>query len=154
MYFAGGLTALFTAQIIGRLADRYGKKRLFTIIALGSLVPILVLTNLPPVPLHYLLAVTVVFFVFVPGRFGPAMALITGSVTPPLRGSYMSFIGSVQQLGAGIASLAAGLIVGRAADGTLVRYPLAGLAAVGCTLLAIALARHIKVVPDGSGGPE
>jgi MFS family permease len=92
--------------------------------------------------------------VFVPGRFGPAMALITGSVTPQLRGSYMSFIGSVQQLGAGIASFTAGLIVGRAADGTLVRYPWAGLGAVGCTLLAIALARRIKVVPDGSGGPE
>ena len=154
MYFAGGLTTLFTAQIIGRLADRYGKKRLFTIVALCSLVPILVMTNLPPVPLHYLLMVTVLFFVFVPGRFGPAMALITGSVTPQLRGSYMSFIGSVQQLGAGIASFTAGMIVGRAADGTLVRYPWAGLAAVGCTLLAIALARRIKVVPDGSGGPE
>ena len=29
------LTTLFTAQVIGRLADRYGKKRVFTILALA-----------------------------------------------------------------------------------------------------------------------
>ena len=65
------------------------------------------------------MAVSVVFFMFVPGRFGPAMALVTGSVAPRLRGSFMSFNGAIQQLGAGAASFAAGLLVGRDADGAL-----------------------------------
>ena len=154
IYFAGGLMTLFTAQVIGRLADRYGKKRLFTILAVISVVPLLVATHLPPVPFVNVLAVTVLFFVFVPGRFGPAMALVTGSVAPPLRGSFMSFNGAIQQLGSGLASLAAGLIIGRAADGSLTRYGWAGWCAVAATLVAIVLANRIRIVPDGSGGPD
>lgn len=154
LYFAGGLTTLFTAQIIGHLADRYGKKRIFTILAFISLVPILIMTNLAPMPFAGMVAVYVLFFVFVPGRFGPAMALMSGSVVPRLRGSFMSFAGSVQQLGSGVASLAAGLIIGRAADGTLTRYHWVGVCAVAFTLLAVVLARSIHIVPDGSTGVE
>ena len=52
------------------------------------------------------------------------------------------------------ASLLAGLIIGRAADGTLTRYHWVGWCAVACTLLAIVLARTIRVIPDGSAVPE
>jgi predicted MFS family arabinose efflux permease len=154
VYFAGGLMSLFSAQVIGRLADRHGKKRLFTILAFISVVPLLAATHLPPAPLAHVLAVTVVFFVFVTGRFGPAMALVTGSVAPRLRGSFMSFSGAIQQLGSGMASLVAGFVIGRAADGSLTRYGWAGWCAVAATLVAIFLANRIRIVPDGSGGPE
>ncbi len=154
IYFAGGLTTFFTAQVIGYLADKYGKKRIFTIVALLSLVPILVTTHLPRVPLAWVIATTVVFFVFVPGRFGPAMALVTGSVSPRLRGSFMSFNASVQQLGSGVATFIAGLIIGRAADGSLTHYSWVGWLSAGFTLLAVWLAWRIHVVPDGSKAPE
>jgi predicted MFS family arabinose efflux permease len=154
IYFAGGLATLFTAPVIGWLADRYGKKRVFTILAVISLAPIVVMTHLPPLPLAGAVAASVLFFVFVPGRFGPAMALVTGSVAPRLRGSFLSFNGAVQQLGAGAASFAAGLIVGRDATGALTRFDWAGWCAVAATIVAIALALSIRVVPDGSGGRE
>jgi predicted MFS family arabinose efflux permease len=150
IYFAGGLAMLFTSPLIGWLADRFGKKRVFTILALVSLAPILVMTHLPPVPLAGAVAVSVAFFVFVPGRFGPAMALVTGSVAPRLRGSFLSFNGAVQQLGAGAASFAAGLVVGRDASGALTGFGWAGWCSVVATLAAIALALRIRVVPDGS----
>jgi predicted MFS family arabinose efflux permease len=148
IYFAGGFTTLFTAQIIGYLADRYGKRKIFTILAFISIVPILVMTHLPRVPMAQVIAVTVLFFVFVPGRFGPATALVTGSVAPRLRGSFMSFNSAIQQLGAGFASFAAGLIIGRGADGALTRFDWAGFLAVAATLAAIALAQRIRIVPE------
>jgi len=154
IYFAGGLATLFTAPLIGWLADRFGKKRVFTLLALVSLVPIVVMTHLPPLSLAGAVAVSVLFFLFVPGRFGPAMALVTGSVSPRLRGSFLSFNGAVQQLGAGAASFASGLIVGRDAGGALTGFDRAGWWAVAATLAAIALAMRIRIVPDGSGGPE
>jgi len=154
LYFAGGLTTLFTAQLIGYLADKYGKKRIFTIIAVISLLPILLTTHMPRASLALATASMVMFFVFVPGRFGPAIALVTGSVSPRLRGSFMSFNASIQQLGSGVATFVAGLIIGRAADGTLTRYDWVGWLSAGCTLLAILLAWRIHVVPDGSTGPE
>jgi predicted MFS family arabinose efflux permease len=154
IYFAGGLTTLFTAQLIGWLADRFGKRRIFIVLALASLVPLFTLTHLPRSTLAVAVGVAIVFFVFVSGRFGPATALVTGSVEPRLRGSFMSFSASVQQLASAFASLFAGLVVGRAADGTLTRYGWVGLVAMACTLIAIALALRIHVIPDGSGQVE
>ncbi len=154
IYFAGGFTTLFTAQLIGYLADRFGKKRMFTIVAFMSLVPIIVTTHLPRVTLGWVMASAVVYFVLVPGRIGPAMALVTGSVSPRLRGSFMSFNGSIQQLGSGAAAFLAGLIIGRAADGSLTHFDWVGWLAAGFTILAIWLAWRIHVVPDGSPGPE
>ena len=39
LYFFGGLLTFFTARLIGRLADRYGKRRLFGIVATISIIP-------------------------------------------------------------------------------------------------------------------
>jgi predicted MFS family arabinose efflux permease len=146
IYFAGGLATLVSSQAIGWLADRHGKRRVFSVVALLSIGPILLTTHLPPLPLPAVVAAAVLFFVFVTGRFGPAMALVTGSVSPDLRGSFMSFNASVQQLGSGIASLVAGWIIGRASDGALTHYGTVGWIAAAATLLAIALARRIRIV--------
>jgi len=149
IYLAGGATSLFTAQVIGRLADRLGKRRMFTILAVISIGPILLVTHLPPLPLPWVVSLSVLFFVFVPGRFGPATALVTGSVVPRLRGSFLSFNASIQQLASGCASLVAGFIIGRAPDGSLTRYGIVGWLSVGCTLVCLWLVRRIRVVDDG-----
>ncbi len=44
---------------------------------LVSIVPILITTHLPPLPLAAVVPFSVLFFVFVTGRFGPAMALVS-----------------------------------------------------------------------------
>jgi predicted MFS family arabinose efflux permease len=148
MYFAGGLATLVTSPMIGRLADRYGKKRVFGIVGILSIAPILITTHLPPVSLSIVVACAVLFFVLVTGRFGPGMALISGSAEPGLRGSFMSFNASIQQLGAGLAAMTAGLIIGRAPDGTLTHYGVVGWIAAACTLVAIWLAQRIRIVDD------
>jgi hypothetical protein len=105
---------------------------------------------MPPLTLAAVVPFSVLFFVCVTGRFGPGMALVTGSVEPRLRGSFMSFNASIQQLGAGLAALTAGFVIGRAPDGSLTHYGTAGWIAVASTLIAIGLAFRIKVVGDSS----
>lgn len=154
MYAVGGVATLITSQVIGHLADRYGKKRVYAVIALASVVPIVVTTHLPRLSLIAYLPLSTVFFVLVTGRFGPAMALVSGSAEPRVRGSFMSLNASIQQLGAGVAALVAGSVVGKAADGTLSGVGNVGWLAAAFTVVSVALAYRIRVVDDrGAGAP-
>ena len=146
LYLFGGLATAFSSRYIGKLADRYGKQQIFTLIGLISIVPLLITTNLPPVPVWVAICASVIFMVFVSGRFVPAMALVISSVHPHLRGGFMSINSAIQQLGLGAASLLAGTIIGHGAGGTLTNYWLVGLIAVAATLLAIVLAWRVKPV--------
>ena len=98
--------------LFGKLADRFGKLRIFRIMALLTVVPILVLTHLPPAPLYVAIITTTVFMVTTSGRMVPAQALITASAAPRYRGSFMSVTASVQQMASGLASVIGGLILG------------------------------------------
>jgi predicted MFS family arabinose efflux permease len=116
----------------------------FVVVALLSLVPIVLMTNLPRAPLGVALAVTTLFMVCVSGRFVPAMAMITASVEPRLRGSFMSVNSSVQQLGSSIAAVGAGFAIGRTSGGTLTHYGSVGLFAVAATLVAVLVGRKLQ----------
>ncbi|HVY06250.1 MAG TPA: MFS transporter [Burkholderiales bacterium] len=146
LYLFGGLATAFSSRYIGKLADKHGKKQVFTAIGLISIAPLLITTNLPPVPVWVAICASVIFMVFVSGRFVPAMALVISSVQPRLRGGFMSINAAIQQLGLGLASMLSGFVIGHAPDGTLTRYWLAGLVAVTATLIAIALAWRVKPV--------
>ena len=146
LYLFGGLATAFSSRYIGKLADRYGKRQIFTLIGLISIAPLLITTNLPPAPVWVAICASVIFMVFVSGRFVPAMALVISSVEPRLRGGFMSINSAIQQLGLGAASFLAGTIIGHGAGGTLTNYWLVGLIAVGATLLAIALAWRVEPV--------
>jgi len=148
LYFAGGLATLYTSRLIGRLSDRHGKRRVFRIVATISIVPLLITTNLPPVPVPVAICASVIFMVFVSGRFVPLMAMVTGSVTPQLRGSFLAFNSSIQQLFAGLAAYSAGLIMGRTVDGHITYYWVVGLVAVTATLACIWLAGKVQPAPD------
>lgn len=145
LYLFGGLATVFSSRYIGRLADRHGKRQMFTLIGLISIAPLLITTNLPPVPVPVAIMASVIFMVFVSGRFVPAMALVNSSVEPRLRGGFMSINSAIQHLGLGAASLLAGSIIGHGTDGALTHYWLVGLLAVACTLIAIGLAWRIAV---------
>ena len=84
------------------------------------------------------------------GRMVPAMTLVTTSVEPRLRGSFMSFNASIQQFSAGIASIVASLIVGRAAGGELTGFWLVGAFGIAGTLACIVLARRVRSVASSS----
>jgi predicted MFS family arabinose efflux permease len=146
LYFFGGAATVFTSRLWGRMSDRHGKHLMFTIISSVSIIPLLACTNLPPAPLWVAITVMVMFMIFVSGRFVPAMAIVTGAAQPDLRGAFLNFNSAIQQLGSSAASLSSGLIIGHTASGTLTGYWKSGLVAVSCTLVAIWLARKVRIV--------
>ena len=61
MYFFGGLVTLVTMQFAGWLADRFNKRWMFRILAVLTVVPILLVTNLPRVSVPTMLLCTTLF---------------------------------------------------------------------------------------------
>ncbi|MGZ5192265.1 MAG: MFS transporter, partial [Flavisolibacter sp.] len=130
IYMVGGTGAMISSNIIGRMADRFGKLRIFTVCMLCSLVPIFLITNMPPIPFYFVLAVFGFWFIFSTGRNIPAQAMISTVVNPAERGMFMSFNSSFQQLFVGLASIIAGLIVYRDKAGKIYNYNWVGYLSV------------------------
>ena len=147
MYLVGGAATLFTGPLMGRLSDRYGHARVFVATAMCSMLPIALVTNLPPSPLPVILAVTTLMMVLASGRMISATALITGVVEPHQRGSFMSLNAAVQQGAAGLASLTGGLLLGGGEGEPLAHYSRVGLLAIGATLTTLWLVRRLRQVP-------
>ena len=145
IYLAGGVATLFTARAIGALADRWGKVQAFRLAAAGSIVPLLVVTSLPPVPLWAVLIVTTLFFVLVSGRMVPAMALITAATAPQLRGTFMSLNGCVQSAAMGVAALVGGTLISRDAAGHVVGYAHNGWVSTAVTLVMLWWVGRLRV---------
>ncbi|SIO13944.1 MFS transporter [Algoriphagus halophilus] len=146
IYMAGGAFTIFTSPWVGKLSDKYGKLKIFTIFMALNVVPIAIITHLGVTPIFFVLMVSTLFFVTSNGRFVPAAALITGTAKPENRGSFLSFNSAVQQMATGLASLIAGVIIGENTAGELTNFNLVGYLAIFFSLLCIPLARRIKVV--------
>lgn len=145
IYLCGGAATFFTSRAIGTLADRHGKITLFRWVALASFIPLLITTHMTPVAWWLVLINSTIFFILVPGRMIPAMALVSSAAHPQVRGTFMSLVSSVQMFSSGLASLLAGLIITRTPSGQIAHYDLVGYLAVACGLLAIWLAHRMKV---------
>lgn len=143
LYLCGGLVTLLSSRGVGRLADRWGKHHIFIFVAGLSIAPILIITHVRHVTLASAIAIMILFMVLVSGRLVPAIALITSSVEPRLRGSFMNFNSSIQQLAAGLAAAGAGAMIGKTPAGALAHYDAVGLLAALCTLICMGLAWNL-----------
>lgn len=151
IYLVGGALTIFFSPWVGKMADKHGRLKIFTIFAVLALFPVLIITNMPPTPLWLALIVTGLFFIFANGRMVPATTMETTLIKPEIRGSYMSIRSSIQQLASGIASFGAGLIIQEkpsvfSADAkALVNYPIVGGIAIFFSIVAIWVSRKLKV---------
>ena len=74
------------------------------------------------------------------------MAMITASVHPLNRGSFMSMISSIQQIASGLAASLSGVIIQKTANGELAEFPTVGIVASIATIAAILISTRLKTV--------
>src|SRR5262249_790378 len=146
MYVISGVSTLISMNVVGRLADRFPRLLLFRILGLLAMVPVYFITVLPygtPLPLILFVAASIMVLLSVP--MVPLTAAITGIGPPQQRGTFMSVLASLQQLGMAAGSFAAGFLMGdTAGDQPLVGYGNAGLASVIVGALCVAMVGVLK----------
>jgi MFS transporter, DHA1 family, inner membrane transport protein len=137
MYMAGGVATFFTARIIGRWSDRFGAVRVFRVIALYSIVPLLFVTHLPALPLVAMIVLFPLLMIAMSGRFIPLQALVSTVPRPSERGAFLSVNSAVQSLGTGLGAWLGGLLLSSGAGGEILGYGANGWVAAGVTVIAI-----------------
>lgn len=143
IYLFGGIVSLFTGPIIGRMADKYGYKRVFMFAAVFSVVPMLWITQMPPVHISVALIATTLFFIFIGGRVIPSTTMLVSSVSGRNRASFMSFNTAFQQLAAGAAAIISGKIIVEQPT-ALLNYEWIGYIGVALTAIAMLLAFSLR----------
>jgi len=143
VYLVGGIASFAAAIFLGRFSDKTGKLPVFSYSVFFSLFMVLIITRMPNVPYSVVLAFFAIWFILATGRAVTAQAMISEVVKPEQRGSFMSFNGSIQQLGTTIASVAAGFIVAKDATGKILRYEWLGYLSIVVLAGSLLLGRYL-----------
>jgi predicted MFS family arabinose efflux permease len=144
VYVAGGLLSLVGGPVIGRLADRHGKLKVYRIVAAMAAGLLLVLTNLPPVPLAIAAGTCGVLMLCNAGRMVAGLAIVTGSVEQRRRGGFMSANSAMQHLASGLAAWIGGQLVVSLPGEPMRDYWKVGIFASAVTLLTLWLAGRVR----------
>jgi predicted MFS family arabinose efflux permease len=146
IFIVGGALTLLSSPVIGRLADRYGKLRVYRLITPFSALLFVGITHLPPVSVAVIVAIYAALMVCNVGRMIAAMALITGSVQPHLRGGFLSANSSLQHIASGCAAYLGGTIISQSPDGKLEHFGTVGWIAAGTTLASLWLIGRVRII--------
>lgn len=146
IYFVGGLLTIFSAPMVGKLADRKGKYPIFVTFALLSMIPIFLITNMFSGVLWGVLVISGIFFVFSNGRLIPTQAIVSNVVGSRQRGSFMAINSSVQLFAQAIATNIGGFIIHKTASGYLENYQYVGYFAIIMIFISIFIAKTVKPI--------
>jgi predicted MFS family arabinose efflux permease len=144
VYLIGGGATLFTMNGVGRLADRFGRMRIFTIMMFCSIIAAFLSTHLPVVPAALAVTVSTFFMISMTDRFVPAMAMITSSVELEHRGGFMSVNSAVAQFSAALAATVAGWVIHDGPHHQLVGFGKVAWIYTGWAFIALWLASGIR----------
>jgi multidrug resistance protein len=152
IYMVTGVFAMIFGPLIGRLSDAIGKFNVFALGCAGTIVMVLIYTNLGVTPLRVVILVNVLLFICISSRMISSAALISGVPSPLDRGSYMSISASMQQISGGIAAAIAGMIVTESTDGMLQHIDILGYVLVATTLLTLVMMFYINRMVEVTAG--
>jgi len=144
-FFFGGAATVISAPFIGRMTDKYGVMKVFTIVMILSFIPTVIITNLKVVPLWIAISFTTMFFIFASGRMISPNTIITAAAGTANRGSFMSVKSALQQLAIGLSAIISGSIVFIGSDDLYHNYAYVGYISIAFALVSIILVKRIKV---------
>lgn len=153
LYVAGGAASFFTSRAVGKLADRYGRRRVFVAAALLAFIPVLVMTHLPNWPFVGMLLFFPCFMVVLSSRMVPMQALMTTVPAPQVRGAFLSANSAVMSIGTGAGAWLGGLLLTNGAGGHIEGYGLNGWLAVLAGLFCVVWVHRVKG-SDEHGDPS
>jgi len=131
IYVIMGICSMIALPLIGKLSDKMGKLRTFTMGSMLAAFMIVIYTNLIPVPLWEVIVVSSLMFAGVMSRIIPATALMTAVPEIEDRGAFMSINSSLQQIAGGIASVIAGWVIVQQPGGKLLHFDTLGYMCIG-----------------------
>ncbi|MDF1694367.1 MAG: MFS transporter [Saprospiraceae bacterium] len=144
-FFFGGIATVISAPFIGRMTDKYGVMRVFTIVLFLSFIPTVLITNMKVIPLWIAISITTLFFIFASGRMISPNTIITAAAGTANRGSFMSIKSALQQLAIGLSAIISGSIVYIGDDKLYHNYDLVGYLSIIIAVFTIFLIKRIKV---------
>ena len=145
IYLVGGAATVLSGFFIGRMVDKVGRFRVFTIAAVLSIIPVLVITHLPQVPLYIVLCIAGFFFVLVSGRMIPANTIATTVVNPQQRAGFMSLNSAMMSLASGSSGIISGAIITQVNEHSpLLNFEWVGYVAAASTILSLVIVRVLK----------
>lgn len=147
IYLFGGVTAMFSGMITGKISDVIGKQKVFIAGVLLTLIPIYFITTMEPSALWYAILITTLFFILNTIRIIPGMALIVGAAEPKTRGVFMGVRSAIQMFASTVAAMIGGFIVVEdESTGLFLHYDVLGYVALGVSVAAIFLVGRFKSV--------
>ena len=145
VYMTGGVMTVFSAPVVGKWADAFGKLRVFTVMVVVACAVTLWISNSGHLPPWVVMVQAAFFFVFASGRFIPGQAIMTLAVPASRRGAFMSLSGCARDLAMGFASSIGGWIVVKEPSGRLDNFYWLGWLALAMGIISVWLAARVRV---------
>ena len=143
VYMVTGIFSMITGPLAGRLSDRVGKIKIFTIGSILAAVVIVYYCGLSITPLWMVIALSVLSFIGITSRMIASQAIISAVPAARDRGAFMGINSSIMQVSGGIASAVAGMIVIKSAAGPIERYEILGYVVASTIMITILLMYRI-----------
>ncbi len=111
LFMVSGVSSLVIMPIVGKMADKIDKFKLFAVASVWMMLVVVLYTNLSVTPLWLVIIFNIMMMMGIMSRMIPSSALTTGIPDMADRGAFMSINASLQQIAGGAAAAFAGMIV-------------------------------------------
>jgi MFS transporter, DHA1 family, inner membrane transport protein len=150
-YLAGGMGTFAVMLLLGRLTDRFGAFRVYSVVAFFFVLNVQLFLWAPLEGMALVVPFTL-FMMLSAGRMVPMQTIYSQVAPLSVRAAFMSFLSTVQHMASGLGALLAGVFLTLDAQGRLQNFPYVAEVTVVLTLLVVVLLRGLRVVEDGENG--